>query len=162
MATLTVWRFDTPDGAERTEAILLRVAREGDIDILDAANVSWAPGQNKPQTRRLTDLTGERAGWGALWGFLFGLLFFVPLLGTAVGAGVGALAGHFADTGIDRDFIREVQDKVTPGTSALFLLSNNAAMGRLKVEFVGLHPELISTNLSEEQEQRLRAAFSDS
>jgi uncharacterized membrane protein len=160
MATLTVWRFDTPDGAEMAESILLRMAREGDIGVQDAATVSWPADQKKPHTRHLTDLTGERAGWGALWGFLFGLLFFVPLLGTAVGAGVGALAGHFADTGIDRDFIRSVQDKVTPGTSALFLLSDHAAMGRLKLEFVNMNPELISTNLSEEQEQRLREAFS--
>jgi uncharacterized membrane protein len=35
-------------------------------------------------------------------------------------------------------------------------------MGRVKLEFVGMKPELISTNLSEEQEQRLREAFSDS
>jgi uncharacterized membrane protein len=162
MAALTVWRFDSVDGAERAEAILLRMAREGDINIHDAAIVSWASGQKKPRTRHLTDLTGEKAGWGAFWGFLFGLLFFVPLLGTAVGAGVGAMAGHFADSGIDRDFIRSVQDQVTPGTSALFLLSDHAAMGRAKLEFVGLNPELISTDLSEEQERRLREAFSDS
>jgi uncharacterized membrane protein len=84
-----------------------------------------------------------------------------PLLGTAVGAGVGALAGHFADTGIDRDFIRSVQDRVTPGTSALFLLSDHAALGRVELEFKGIYPELISTNLSDEQEQRLREAFSE-
>jgi uncharacterized membrane protein len=162
VAALTVWRFDSVDGAERAEAILLRIAREGDINIHDAAIVSWGSGQKKPRTRHLTDLTGEKAGWGAFWGFLFGLLFFVPLLGTAVGAGVGALAGHFADTGIDRDFIRSVQDQVTPGTSALFLLSDHAAMGRVKLEFLGMSPELISTDLSEEQEQRLREAFSDS
>jgi uncharacterized membrane protein len=161
MAALTVWRFGRPDGAERAEAILLRMSREGDIGILDAATVSWAPGRKKPHTRHLTDLTEERAGWGALWGFLFGLLFFMPLLGTAVGAGVGALTGHLADTGIDRDFIRSVQDKVTAGTSALFLLSDHAAMGRVQLEFVGMHPELISTNLNEEQEQRLRDVFSD-
>ncbi len=159
MAALTVWRFDSPGGAEQAEAILLRMSREGDIGIQDAATVSWPSDQKKPQTRHLTDLTGERAGWGALWGFLFGLLFFVPLLGVAVGAGVGALAGHFADTGIDHDFIRSVQDKVTPGTSALFLLSDHAAMGRVKLEFVGMNPELIATDLSEEQEQRLREAF---
>ena len=162
MASLTVWRFDTPDGAERAEAILLRVAQEGDIDIHDAATVSWASGRKKPTTRHLTDLTEEKVGWGAFWGFLFGLLFFVPLLGTAVGAGIGAVGGYLADTGIDRDFIHSVQDKVVPGTSALFLLSDHAAMGRLKMEFVGMHPELISTNLSEDQEQRLREAFSDS
>jgi uncharacterized membrane protein len=161
LATLTVWRFDSVDGAERAEVILLRMAREGDIDILDAATLSWAPNQKKPRTRRLTDLTGDKAGWGAFWGFLFGLVFFVPLLGAAVGAGVGALVGQMADTGIDRDFIREVQDKVIPGTSALFLLSDNAVMNRLKLEFAGMHPALISTNLTEDQEQRLREAFGD-
>jgi uncharacterized membrane protein len=160
MAALTVWRFDSPDGAERAEAILLRMAREGDVGIQDAATVTWPSDQKKPRTRHLTDLTGERAGWGALWGFLFGLLFFVPLLGMAVGAGIGALEGHFADTGIDRDFIRTVRDKVTPGTSALFLLSDHAAMGRVKLEFMGMKPELITTDLSDEQEQRLREAFS--
>jgi len=161
MAALTVWRFDTPAGAEQAEAILLRMAREGDIGVQDAATVSWPSGQKKPHTRHLTDLTGVRAGWGAFWGFPFGLLFFVPLLGVAVGAGVGALAGHFADTGIDRDFIESVQNKVTPGTSALFLLSDHAAMGRIKLEFIGMSPELISTDLSEEQEKRLREAFAE-
>ena len=63
MAALTVWRFDSVDGAERAEAILLRMAREGDINIHDAAIVSWASGQKKPRTRHLTDLTGEKAGW---------------------------------------------------------------------------------------------------
>lgn len=161
MATLTVWRFDSAGGAENATAILLRMAQEGDIGILDAAVVSWPHDQKKPRTRHLTDVTAERAGWGAFWGFLFGLLFFVPLLGTAVGAGVGAMAGHLAETGIDRDFIRSVQERITPGTSALFLLSDHAAMGRIKLEFVGLHPELISTNLTDEQEQKLRQAFSD-
>lgn len=161
MATLTAWRFDTTDGAERAVTILLRMAREGDIGILDAAVVSWPPDQKKPRTRRLNDVTAGKTGWGAFWGFLFGLLFFMPLLGTAVGAGIGAIAGHFAETGIDRDFIRSVQERVTPGTSALFLLSDHAAMGRVKHEFVGLHPELIETNLTDEQEQKLREAFSD-
>lgn len=161
MATLTAWRFDTPSGAEEAEKILLRMAKEGDVDVLDAAIVSWPQGQKKPRTRHLTDLTAERAGWGAFWGFLFGLLFFVPLLGTAMGVGIGALTGHFAETGIDRDFIRSVQDSVTPGTSALFLLSDHAAMGRLQLEFTGMHPELISTSLTDEQAQKLREVFAD-
>ena len=50
---------------------------------------------------------------------------------------------------------------MTPGTSALFLLSDHAAMGRIKLEFIGMSPELISTDLSEEQEQRLREAFAE-
>ena len=41
----------------------------------------------------------------------------------AVGAAAGALAGSLADYGIDDDFIKNVREKVTEGTSALFLLT---------------------------------------
>ena len=65
------------------------------------------------------------------WGLLFGLVFFVPLLGAAIGATTGALAGALADVGIDDHFINRVRDQVTPGTSALFLLTSDAVVGRV-------------------------------
>jgi uncharacterized membrane protein len=123
--------------------------------------VSWPEGANKPKTRQLTRLTSAGASWGALWGLLFGLLFFVPLIGVALGAGLGALAGRFADVGISDDFIKSVRDKVTPGTSALFLLSDHAVIERIVPALEALKPELISTNLSKEQEDQLRAAFAE-
>jgi uncharacterized membrane protein len=83
----------------------------------------------------------------------------VPLLGLAIGAAAGALAGSLTDVGISDSFIRSVRDKVTPGTSALFLLSSDAVFDRVKEEFTATDAELISTNLSAEQEQRLRMAF---
>ena len=96
MGTLTVWKFDTPEGADRAEAILIDLSKQQLIDIGDAATVSWPADRKKPKTRQLATLTGPGAGWGALWGMLFGLIFFVPLLGAAIGAGLGALAGHFS------------------------------------------------------------------
>jgi uncharacterized membrane protein len=98
---------------------------------------------------------------GAFWGMLFGLLFFVPLLGLAVGAGIGALTGSMADVGIDDNFIRSVRDKVTPGTSALFLLTQDEVTDRVLPAVAQLKPELISTNLSAQDEERLRAAFAE-
>jgi uncharacterized membrane protein len=93
---------------------------------------------------------------------LFGLLFFVPFLGLAVGAGMGALMGSMADVGIDDKFIKQVQSQVTEGTSALFLLTSGAVMDRImqSVREQGLRFELISTNLSAEEEQKLREVFS--
>ena len=93
MATLTVWKFDTPDGADAAEATLERLAKQELIKIHDAATVSWAVGRKKPKTRQLNSLTGAGALGGAFWGLLFGLIFFVPLLGMAVGAAAGALGG---------------------------------------------------------------------
>jgi uncharacterized membrane protein len=161
MATLTVWKFDTPDAADRAEAILVDLSNQQLIDIGDAATVSWPTDRKKPKTRQLSGLTGAGAGWGALWGMLFGLIFFVPLLGAAIGAGIGALAGHFSNVGISREFIESVRQQVTPGTSALFLLSANAVIDKVKPALAELRPQLISTNLSDEQEEQLRAAFAD-
>jgi uncharacterized membrane protein len=163
MAVLTVWKFDSPEGADRAETILVDLSKQQLIDIADAATVSWPPERKKPKTRQLSGMLGTTtgAGWGALWGLLFGLIFFVPLLGAAVGAGLGALTGRFADVGISRDFIDSVRQQVTPGTSALFLLSANAVIDKIKPALADLNPQLISTNLSTEQEQQLRAAFAD-
>jgi uncharacterized membrane protein len=89
------------------------------------------------------------------------LYLIVPMLGLAIGAATGALAGSLSDVGIDNDFIDSVRQKVTPGTSALFLLSSGAVIDRVRDEFQGSEAELISTNLSGEQEQKLREAFAN-
>src|SRR5215213_5853414 len=130
------------------------------ITLEDAAVVSWPQGNKKPTTRQLLSMAGAGALGGAFWGFLFGLIFFVPLLGAAIGAGMGALTGSMADVGIDDDFIKQVREKVTPGTSALFALTGEAtAPDRVIDELRQYDFEIISTNLPEEQEKQLREAF---
>lgn len=91
---------------------------------------------------------------------LFGLIFFMPLLGGLIGAGIGAIGGHFTDIGIDDDFITSVREKVTEGSSALFLMSQDEVVDRLKEAFAGADMELLATNLSKDQEAKLKAAFS--
>ena len=77
-----------------------------------------------------------------------------------MGAAGGALGGSLDDVGIDDDFIRQVREKVTPGTSALFTLTSGAtAPERVIDELRQYDFEIISTNLPEEQEKQLREAF---
>ena len=159
MATLTAWKFDTPYGADAALDKLGGLQAQQLIMVQDAAVVSWETGKKKPKTRELHDTKAGGALGGAFWGFLFGLIFFVPFLGMAVGAASGALFGSMADVGISDSFIKNVRDKVTPGTSALFLLSSDAVIDRVKDQFPGHEAELISTNLSKEQEDKLRQAF---
>jgi uncharacterized membrane protein len=161
MATLTVWKFDSAGGAERALDLLQRLQKEELIQINDAAYASWPEGRKKPKTVQLHNLTGAGAMGGSFWGLLFGLIFFVPLLGMAVGAAMGALSGSLADVGIDDDFIRGVRDDVTPGTSALFVMTSNAVADKVLEQFRTTGASLISTNLSGEQEARLREAFAD-
>jgi uncharacterized membrane protein len=159
MATLTAWKFATPDGADDALTKLEYLQDEALIQVQDAAVVSWEAGRHRPKTRELHSTKKADALGGGFWGLLFGLIFFVPILGLAIGAATGVLFGSMADVGISDAFIESVRDQVTPGTSALFLLSSAAVIDRVKAEFGGTKAELISTNLSMEQEQRLRHAF---
>ncbi|WP_067817638.1 DUF1269 domain-containing protein [Nocardia inohanensis] len=160
-ATLTVWKFPTATGAAEAIAALEELQREQLVTVHDGAVVSWPAEAKKPKTRQLRSLTGAGALGGAFWGLLFGLLFFVPLLGLAVGAGIGAMSGSMADVGIDDDFIERLKSEITPGTSALFVLTSGAVADRVAGRFPGQQAELIATNLSAEQEALLRDIFGD-
>ena len=161
MSTLSVWRFDTVDGADRAVDTLQGLAKQQLVQIRDAATQSWREGAKKPRTRQLHDLAGAGALGGAFWGMLFGLLFLVPLLGAAIGAAAGALAGRFSDFGIDDDFIKRTREDITPGTSALFVLTDEAVLDRVRDAFAGQRADLLFTNLSADQEARLREAFAE-
>jgi uncharacterized membrane protein len=161
MATLTVLKFNAPNGADEMLGRIQALQKQELIQLQDAAIVSWPEGKKKPKTRQLTGLGAMGALTGAFWGLLFGLLFFIPFLGMAIGAALGGLAGHFADFGIDNHFINEVKQKVTPGTSALFLMTSGAVQDRVVDALRGMEFEIISTNLSQDQEEALRAAFAE-
>lgn len=155
---MTVWKFDHADGATKARDTLAELQKEGLIKIVDAAIVEWEPSRKKPKTQQLHNLAGAGALSGTFWGLLFGLIFFMPLLGMVVGAATGALSGSLGDVGIDDDCIKRTRDAITPGTSALFLLSQQAVMDKV-AERVPRDGELIHTNLNSEEEQALREVF---
>ena len=74
----------------------------------------------------------------------------------------GAFIGSMAEVGIDKDFIEEVRQKVTEGTSALFALTSGATAPEEVIdELKNYDFDIISTNLPEDQEQKLRQAFAE-
>jgi uncharacterized membrane protein len=163
MATLVVFKFPKAEGADMMLNTLAGLQQQQLIQIHDGAIITWPAGASKPKTRQLSKgaTTGAGALGGAFWGLLFGLLFFVPFFGMAVGAAMGALMGHFANYGIDQSFIDQVRSKITPGTSALFLLSSGAVVDKVAEAVKGQQFEIIQTNLSKEQEDKLRADFGE-
>ena len=161
MATLVVFKFPTAEGAGTMLSTLESLQKQQLIQINDGAILTWPAGKSKPKTKQLANMTGVGALGGAFWGMLFGLLFFVPFFGLAVGAAVGALMGHFAHYGIDESFINQVRSKITPGTSALFLLETGAVVDKVAEAVKDQQFEIIQTNLSKEQEDKLRADFAE-
>jgi uncharacterized membrane protein len=161
MATLTVLKFATPEGANQMLDKITSLQKMELIKIQDAAIVTWPPGKKSPKTKQLVNMAGIGALQGAFWGMLFGLIFFIPFFGLAVGAAFGALGGKMADYGISDEFIKTTREKVTEGTSALFLLTSDAVQDKVKEELKGMQFELIASNLTKEQEEQLRAAFAE-
>jgi hypothetical protein len=117
--TISVWRFGHVRGAEDALRLL-----DG-ID--DVALVWWPAGRRMPSTRH----RGPSDLW---WGVLLGMVFFVPLAGPALGAAAGAVAGGLADFGLGDDFILQVREAVTPGTSAGFVASDRGTADQLGLE----------------------------
>jgi uncharacterized membrane protein len=161
MTTLSVLEFNSPDGADQALRVLQRLQQQQLIKLVDAAVVTWPQSSKGPKTKQMISTVRAGALGGAFWGFLIGLILLVPLLGLAVGAAAGAAGGALKDYGIDDNFIKQVREKVQPGTSALFLMSAHAVIDRVVAELKSLNPELITSNLSDEQESRLRELFAE-
>ena len=159
MTTFTVWKFDDPHGAEQATTILEYAAADGLVKVVDHAVVVWPAGATRPEVRHRHDGAWRSTGWGALWGVMIGALFLVPVVGGAVGAMAGALSKATEGTGITREQLETIHTGITEGTSALFLVTDEADLDRLGERFRGLHNRLVTTNLTEAERDILLDTF---
>jgi uncharacterized membrane protein len=86
-------------------------------------------------------------------GFLAGLVVAAPLSGAIVGAFVGG-AGTLAwatQSGINTDFIQDVEKMMQPGTSTLFILDREGDMGAVLHAIRGLGGTVLKTNVDVER-----------
>src|SRR3954452_3564692 len=161
MKTLTVWRGPAPEAADPALVPPRSIIVAGSATIDDCALVSWPPNRRTPATRELGSLTGPGQMWGGFWGLLLGLIFLTPIAGPSFGAAAGAFAGSLADFGVADDFVKRVRDNVTPGTSAIFVLSARSSADGVAAGLEGVAVEVLRSELSREQEEHLREALSD-
>ncbi len=159
MAAFTVWKFDDLGGAEHAAQSLKDCEREGIVKILDYAVVTWPVGAARPETDRHNEEKWRGTGWGALWGVLVGALFFVPVIGGVAGAAIGAIAKMTADAGITKEQLERIRTQVTPGTSALFVVTEEGDLDRVGERFHQMNSKLIATNLTDAERRVLLETF---
>lgn len=158
MTDMVVLAFDSESGADQGRKILVELNNEYVLNLVDAVEVV-RHADGKVKVKNIRNLTGIGAMGGGFWGLLFGILFFAPALGVAVGAVSGAIAGHFAQFGVSKGFLKQVEDSVNSGTSALAIMASNVAVDKTVQALSPLHPKVIRSSLSTEQEAKLNEAF---
>jgi uncharacterized membrane protein len=163
MATLVAIGY--PDQTTAQQAMQTVKALQADL-VIQAEQVAAISRDLEGKYHVHTEYGGASAGagawWGGFWGLLFGMLFFVPFAGLAVGAGMGALFGHFGEKGIDKAFQQQVRDYVKPGTSALFMVIEQATPDKAIAAMQQYGGTVIRTSLSDEDTKRLQEALQPS
>jgi uncharacterized membrane protein len=130
----TAWRFSGTEGADAAVLRLKQLDAQDLIDVQDVAVLRWPQYAAGPQAQEHVTDEGSKAS---------------------------SFAKKLRKAGIDSSMVESVKADMTPGTSALVLLSAEAAIDTVAKAFEGHAMELMRSDLSVQQEDRLRAAFSD-
>ncbi len=160
MSDLIVVSFDTEATAFEMRAELVKLQKEYLLEMEDVVVVTRAL-DDKVQLHQSANLTALGAASGGFWGLLIGMIFFNPLIGVALGAGAGALSASMTDVGINDDFMRELGQRLKPGTAAVFVLARKFNTPKV-VERLGefrAKGHILQTSLSHDDEATLRAAL---
>ena len=114
MSQLIVIKFDDMDQAGKVREALRAQEKQGLIKMEDA-EVIVCDADGKIEKKGETD-RGVKIGafGGGMLGLLLGLVFF-PIGELLLGAAAGALIGKSLGLGVDKKFVKEVSDALTPG-----------------------------------------------
>jgi len=160
MATLVAIGYPDQNTAESARMTVMELEQDLVIQADQVAAISRdLEGKYHVHTSHGGASAGAGAWWGGFWGFLFGLLFFIPFAGLALGAGMGALFGHFGEKGIDKAFQQQVRDYLKPGTSALFMVIEQATPDKAIAALQQYGGTVIRTSLSDEDTKKLQEAL---
>lgn len=160
VSTMVVVAYEGEGTAQQARTKLIELQKQELITLSDAVVVVRGA-DGKAKIQQAINLPGAKALSGAFWGALIGMIFLMPLLGAAIGAASGAMSGKMMDLGLDDRFIKEAGNAITPGSSALFLLIHKATPDRVIAEMREFGGTILQTNMSEEDEARLKEAFGD-
>lgn len=157
MSDLIAIAYDDLEQAREVSRTIGELQRSHVVELADSVIVERRE-SGKIKLHQSLPMATMGAAHGVLWGGLIGLIFMVPLLGAAIGGAAGAAGGALTDYGIEDDFMREVGERLQPGTAAVFLLVAKSTPDKLLPELAGFGGHVIQTSLSDEAEQHLREA----
>lgn len=150
-SNLTVIVFDDEHKAEEARLKLLKLQREGFVDLEDAV-VVVKEADGKVRVHQMHKMAGKGGVAGSITGLIVGSILLSPLFGVAFGAVTGAVSASLTDVGIDDRFVKDLAKSFQPGSSALFTLVRWADAERVAEECFGLGGKVLVNSVSRERE----------
>ena len=160
MSDLIVITFDDEEEAGKVREAIRREQKQ-DLVSLDDSAVVVRDQHGKVHVKNELD-RGVKIG--AVGGGLLGLLIagiFLPFAGILIGVLGGMGVGALADLGIQKKFVKEVSDKLQPGTSAIFLIVRHANANAVVAALKPYKGEVYQSTLDTEDEETLRRVLKD-
>jgi uncharacterized membrane protein len=127
----TAWRFPGTEGADNAVARLKELASKDLINLVDIAVVRWPEYAAQPTTQEHVHEQGGK---------------------------VASMVRRLQHPVIDASMMESVRGDMRPGTSAIVLLSSGAEIDAVVHAFEGQPMELIRSDLSVPEQDRLRQA----
>lgn len=158
MSQLIAVSYPDPFKAQEVRLTLIKLQKEHLIDLEDAVVVT-KDAAGKIKLNQAVNLTAAGAVSGGFWGTLIGMIFLNPIFGAAVGASFGAISGALTDLGIDDQMMKDVAAKLSPNTSALFVLVCSVTADKVVPEIQKFGGTILQSSLSHDDEARLQAAL---
>jgi uncharacterized membrane protein len=156
MSTLVAITFPGEGDARAALGSVRALEHEGGIGVEDTAVVNKDADGKVHVKNEASSGTETGAAVGAVLGSLLFVVFPIGIIGGAI---VGGLIGRAAAPGVDGSFVKEVEDGLAPGGSALFLLIKSGEPGLLIAAMRQYQGTLVQTSLDEEEEEALRQSL---
>ncbi len=154
MSDLIAITFNTEDSATSALGAIRSLEKEGQIGLEDTAVVTKDANGKIQVKNEASSGTETGAVVGAILGSLLWVVF--PVGAIVGGAIAGGLIGRAVKPGIDGTFVKEVEEKLPAGGSAIFLLTKGGAAGLLIAAMRPFEGTVVQTTLDDEEEQALR------
>jgi uncharacterized membrane protein len=149
---LIIAAFNDEDEADKALETLKKLEKEEIIMLVNAA-VMVKDEKGKVKLKETQDVDSKRgAVFGAIAGGLIGLLGGPAgvIVGAAAGAATGGVAAGKIDMGFPNDTLKEIQEALTPGSSAILALIQHEWIDRVVEEMEKLGASLFREALKEE------------
>lgn len=153
----------TYDDEQKGRAAFAELGELQKMQVLKLEDAALATKDKKGKVKVKQTLEKKYLGtvttWGFFWGFLIGLIFGGPIFWGLFTALLSRIFGKSTDLGVDNKFIKEVGESLEIGGAAIFVLVIEATQDKVLPEMAKFGGKVYQTSLSNEDEEKLRAAL---